>query len=337
MILLIPVDQSTSCCDAVFRVVNRAYLSGMILCGFSALLLLGCLPIHAAFADPGVAPLRIAFWNIQWFPGKRPDATHWEEKDHAPLVQKVVKEISPDILGMGEIRNEDAAKVAIATLEGMNIDICSRFLLNDGTIGTQQVALTSRLKPVSAWSESWQQRSGITIPRGFSFAAYPMGSDSIVLVYGVHFKSNRGEMQQNVPAREASSRQLLAHAEKMEEIYAKAYKNVAVVLAGDFNTSLDDPRFGSERTLRDLQKAGFTWAWEKIPVAERTTLPSQPQMDPKFSPYPPASFDHIFVKGAEIVRCEAFPSSPLASDHRPVVADLLIPITPVTSSSEVAE
>ena len=309
----------------------------MILCGFSVLLLLGCLPIHAASADPGVAQLRIAFWNVEWFPGKRPDPTHWEEKDHVPLVQKVVNELSPDILGMGEIRNEDAARIAISTLEGTNVDICSRFRLDDGTIGPQQIALASRLTPVSAWSEPWEQRSGLAIPRGFSFAAYPMGSDSVVLVYGVHFKSNRGEMQKNVPAREASSRQLLAHAEKMEEIYAKAYKNVAVVFAGDFNTSLDDPRFDSERTLRDFKKAGFTWAWEKIPVAERTTLPSQPQMDPKFPPYPPASFDHIFVKGAQIVRCEAFPSSPLASDHRPVVADLLIPITPVASSSEVTE
>lgn len=279
----------------------------------------------------GFEPLRVAFWNVEWFPGKRPDPTVWEEKGHVPLVQTVVENLDPDILGMVEIRNEDAAKLGTETVDGLHVDICSRFRNADQTMGRQQIAIASKLTPVSAWSEAWQERSGVSLPRGFSFAAYPMGANTVVLVYTLHYKSNRGEIQQNIPAREASTKQLLAHAKQMEEIYGQAYKHVVVILGGDFNTSLDDTRFSRERSLRDLQKAGFTWTWEKTPKAERTTLPSQPQMDPSRPPYPDASFDHIFVKGARILGMEAPKTDPIASDHRPVVAELLIPVQPATA------
>jgi endonuclease/exonuclease/phosphatase family metal-dependent hydrolase len=284
------------------------------------------IPSGTSAAAPAYEPLRIAFWNIEWFPGKRPEPTAWEEKDHTPLVQAAIKEINPDILGMVEIRNEEAAKLAVSVIDGMTVNVCSQFLRDDGSVGMQQLAIASRLNPVSAWAEAWVPRSGLKLPRGFSFAAYPVGQDTVVLVYVVHFKSNRGEIQQNIPAREASTKQLLAHVKEMQEIYQSAYAHVTTVLAGDFNTSLDDERFRREHSLRNIKKAGFTWAWEKTPVSQRITLPSQPQMDPSREPFPPASFDHIFIQGANIVKMEAPETSPLASDHRPVVIDLLIPV-----------
>lgn len=288
-------------------------------------------PMVAQSADAAFEPVRVAFWNIEWFPGKRPEPTQWEENDHVPLVQQEIKTLAPDILGMVEIRDEPSAARAVSVIDEMKVDVCSRFLSDDGTVGMQQLAIASRLNPVSAWAEPWEPRSGIKLPRGFSFAAYPVGTDSVLLVYVVHFKSNRGEIQQNVPARQASTKQLLAHAKEMQKIYQASYAHVATILGGDFNTSLDDDRFRHERTLRDIRNAGFTWAWEKTPVDERTTLPAQPQMDPNRVPFPPASFDHIFTKGVKIVHMEAPATSPLASDHRPVVADLLVPVRPVAT------
>lgn len=307
-----------------FGIISTALLAGLYSIGAAG----SALAAEKQTETPGFAPLRVAAWNIEWFPGKRPEPTHWEEKDHIPLVQAEVAAMAPDILGMVEIRNEDAARVAVATVPGLKVDVCSRFVRSSGEIGMQQGAIASNIHPVSAWSEAWEPRASIELTRGFTFAAYPVGPDSIVLFYVVHLKSNRGEIQLNIPARETSTKQLLAHANEMEKIYGKAYRHVVVVLAGDFNTSLDDPRFQSERTLRDIRKAGYTWTWERTPVDERITLPAQPIMDPSRPSYPGASFDHIFVRGAPIAKAFAVASSPLASDHRPVVADLLIPVSP---------
>lgn len=284
-----------------------------------------------AVEKPGV--VRLAFWNIEWFPGKRPEATRWEIADHIPLVQNVVREMNPDIMGIVEIRDEASAALAVAPLPRFSVLVCSQFPGRDGGIGFQQLAITSRFPAVSAWAEAWVSKGDVVLPRGFSFAAFPIGSDSMLLVYAVHFKSNRGDIQLNIPAREASSKQLLAHAERMEEIYGKAYKHVSTVFGGDFNTALEDERFASERTLRDLVKAGYEWGWKNVEIEKRTTLPASPQMDPARTPFPNASFDHVFVKGAKILSCEAFPSSPLASDHRPVVLTIQVPV----SAQEVVE
>ncbi len=307
-----------------FGIVRAALLAGFCGIGWAS----SAIAVETLTETPGFVPLRVAAWNIEWFPGKRPEPTHWEEKDHIPLVQAEVAAMAPDILGMIEIRNEDAARAAVATVPGLKVDVCSRFVYPSGEIGMQQGAIASHIHPVSAWSEAWEQLGNVELTRGFTFAAYPVGPDSIVLFYVVHLKSNRGDIQLNIPARETSTKQLLAHANEMEKIYGNAYRHVAVVLAGDFNTSLDDPRFQPERTLRDIQEAGYEWTWERTPVNERITLPAQPIMDPSRPSYPGASFDHIFVKGARIMKAFAVISSPLASDHRPVVADLLIPVSP---------
>jgi len=309
----------------------RCFCLGLI----AALVGFRLVPADAHAAAPTFEPLRVAFWNIEWFPGKRPDPTAWEEKDHVPLVHAMIKEINADVLGMVEIRNEEAAKLAVSVIDGMAVNVCSQFLQDDGSVGMQQLAIASRLTPVSAWAEAWVPRSGVKLPRGFSFAAYPIGPDTVVLVYVVHLKSNRGEIQQNIPAREASTKQLLAHVKNMQEIYQSGYAHVATVIGGDFNTSLDDERFRRESTLRDIKNAGFTWAWEKTPADQRMTLPSQPQMDPTREAFPPTSFDHIFVQGANIVKMEALATAPLASDHRPVVADLLIPVRPTPPAAPI--
>jgi hypothetical protein len=78
---------------------------------------------------------------------------------------------------------------------------------SSGPLSIQQIAIASKWQAESAWSESFK-RSPITPPRGFSFAAIPRG-ETMLLVYSVHFKSNRGEATGNIGKREEAARQLL--------------------------------------------------------------------------------------------------------------------------------
>ena len=67
----------------------------------------------------------------------------------------------------------------------------------------------------------------------------------MLLVYSVHFKSNRGELQIDIAKREEAARQLIAHAAEMERLYSTDAK-VVTVIAGDFDADPTDPGRGGE-------------------------------------------------------------------------------------------
>lgn len=218
---------------------------------------------------------------------------------------------------MEEVRDFTQAGVAVQPLPGFKVDVCANFPPREGQKETQQVAIASRLDPLSAWAEGWKTAGAMTPPRGFAFAAYDVGPRQFLLVYGVHFKSNRGDIRENVPMRQESMRQLIAHIKAMENAYAKL-GNITWIVGGDFNTSLDDKRFAPETTLRSLLNAGFSWTWQNVPLAQRTTLP--PDRD-----FPPACFDHIFYRGATLQKAWVAETSAQSSDHRAVVATFALP------------
>jgi endonuclease/exonuclease/phosphatase (EEP) superfamily protein YafD len=103
----------------------------------------------------------------------------------------------------------------------------------------------------------------------------------------------------------------------MQRAYGKL-GTITWIVGGDFNTSLDDKRFGNENTLRRLIDHGFAWIWQNVPVASRTTLPPG-------GGFPAACFDHIFYRGAKLRQAFVVNTSPQSSDHRAIVAtfDLL--------------
>jgi endonuclease/exonuclease/phosphatase family metal-dependent hydrolase len=121
---------------------------------------------------------------------------------------------------------------------------------SSGPLTIQQTAVASRWPADSSWSESFKPAPA-TPPRGFSFAAIRRG-DTMVLVYSVHFKSNRGELQTDIAKREEAARQLIAHTAEMERLYSTDAK-VVTVIAGDFNTDPTDPRFAEEKTFGMLR------------------------------------------------------------------------------------
>ena len=254
------------------------------------------------------------FWNIQWFPGRRPNASRAEVERQIRAVHNDVVHLTPDILGLEEVRNFEQASLAVAPLPGFKVDVCSNFPPREGQKEGQQVAIASRLQPMSAWAEAWKPGAALTPPRGFAFAAYQLSPKQILLVYAVHLKSNRGEIHEDMRIREESIHQLLSHIKTMKDAYGKAGA-LSWIVGGDFNTSPDDSRFQGERTCADLMADQFSWAWDNIPTSSRITMPPDAR-------YPAASFDQIFYRGASLAKAWVANTSPQSSDHRAVNAVL---------------
>jgi endonuclease/exonuclease/phosphatase family metal-dependent hydrolase len=200
----------------------------------------------------------------------------------------------------------DPARLTTARSEQISRDGCFR------PLSIQQIAIASRWPAESAWSESFKP-SPATPPRGFSFAAIRQG-ETVLLVYSVHFKSNRGELQIDIAKREEAARQLITHTAEMERLYSTDAK-VVTVIAGDFNTDPTDSRFAEEKTFGMLRQK-FEWAWENVPLSERVTLPANGR-------YPDASFDGFLLRGAQVLSCKAIPIQEV-SDHFPAILTIAI-------------
>jgi endonuclease/exonuclease/phosphatase (EEP) superfamily protein YafD len=258
------------------------------------------------------APLTITFWNIQWFPGRRPNASRAEENRQVRSVHADFSQLSSDIIALEEVRDWEHAALAVQSRPGFKVDVCSTFPPRQGQKEAQQVAITSRLQPLSAWSELWKPSGAIVPPRGFAFAAYEIAPRQLLLVYALHLKSNRGEIREDMRIREESIVQLIAHLKAMETAYAKL-GTLSWIVGGDFNTAPDEPRFASEKTLTALRGQNFHWCWEGVPFNSRITVPADLR-------YPAASFDQIFYRGPTLLNAWVANTSPQSSDHRAVNA-----------------
>jgi endonuclease/exonuclease/phosphatase (EEP) superfamily protein YafD len=258
--------------------------------------------------------IRVAFWNIQWFPGRHPDASPRDEQKQIAAVQRDMRAISADVFGTEEMRDYSKASLAIAPLPGFKVDVVSNFPPREGQDVGQQVAIASRFAPMSAWMEMWKPAGPLTPPRGFAFAAYEISPRHLLLVYTVHLKSNRGELVENIAIREEAMRQLTNHMAAMNDAYG-TLGALTWIVGGDFNTAPDDPRFAREKTTRFLTDNGFSWCWQNIPVANRISLPAD-----RF--YPAACFDHVFYRNAKLISARAVSTSPQSSDHHAIWAEL---------------
>lgn len=273
-----------------------------------ALLAFTCTAAESA----GQTQVKAAFWNIAWFPGKRPNAYKGEQVRQTKSVHEDIRRLNADVIGLEEMRDLESASLAVRPLAGFKVDVCSNFPPREGQDNAQQVAIASRLQPMSAWAENWKTGSAITPPRGFAFAAYEIAPKKMLLVYALHLKSNRGELVENIAIREESMRQLLAHMKDMQTAYGKL-GSLTWLVGGDFNTAPDDPRFKNEKTLPSLTSSGFKWSWDGMPLEQRVTLPPDAR-------FPAACFDHIYYRGATLRKAEVIETDDKSSDHRAVRA-----------------
>lgn len=267
-------------------------------------------------AQPPSSPASITatFWNVQWFPGRRPNASRAEENRQIRAVHGDLAQFDSDLIALEEVCDFRHAALAVKPLSGFKVDVCSDFPPREGQRETQQVAITSRLPALSAWAEEWKPGAAITPPRGFAFAAYQLPPRQVLLVYALHLKSNRGDIREDIRIREESMHQLLSHMKAMDRAYNKLGA-LTWIVGGDLNTSPEDPRFTRERTVPNLLAGGFRWAWEGIPFGSRVTVAATER-------YPPACFDHIFYRGATLTKAWLAQTARQSSDHRAVNATL---------------
>ncbi|MEK0451214.1 MAG: Endonuclease/Exonuclease/phosphatase family [Verrucomicrobiota bacterium] len=273
----------------------------------------------AAEPRPQTAPataagkkIRIVTWNLQWFPGHKPETTAEIAAKHMADAQKAVAELKPDILMLQEVRNWKSAADLCSVIPGLRPHVVSAFDESIPDARPQNQVVAANLESDSAWSAKWVG-GNYGPPRGYAFAALDAGGGRFILCWSLHLKSNRGELDENISMRAESTRQLIAHMQEMLAIYGKRGP-CAIVVAGDMNTSSDDPKFAGDPTLQGFKDAGLWWTHSGVPFASRTTIPGEGN-------YPDNCFDHIFTAGLgqPVATVKAFPG---ISDHNPVIVDI---------------
>lgn len=271
-------------------------------------------PLHAD-------ALRTVSWNIEWFPGLRPNAEIEARAAHIAAIKPELARIAPDIFLAQEITEEKAFEEILAAVPGLKLHVISDFKLEDRRGPFQQLAIASKLEAHSAWFEAFKDVESLpSLRRGFAFAALKHPDGGLIMVYSVHLRSNIGshtpEGAKNIAdTRRESIRQILAHKKEMETTRFAGEEIVGWVLGGDFNTN-HDGSFPLCTVVRDVVSAGFHNSWNATPKEQRLTWRSDP--DPAMRRFEPITFDYIFTKGFKPVQAQILDVPRALSDHYPV-------------------
>jgi len=280
------------------------------LCFLSLLVFLPAGTLKAA------APLRCVFWNLEWFPGKRPTASEKEAKDQMKDAQAVLKKLNPDIFIAAEIRDWAAFQELISVVPGLTVNAVSSFYdTTTGELSPMQVGIASKLICRGAWWENFQATMP-TMTRGFTFAALEDPAGGLIMIYGVHLKSNRGSDRpggaQNVAdMRNDQARQLLEHRKKIEVTFAEQ-GILGWIVGGDMNTNHDD-QFPLCHVVKLMTDGGFYNTWANTPKKKRLTW-----LPPSDSPFEATTFDYIFTSGLKKNDAVVINASEKISDHTPI-------------------
>ncbi len=270
-------------------------------------------------------PLKAVSWNIEWFPGLRPNASKNEAARHVKAIQPELKKMGADIFLFQEITSEKALRNVLAIIPGMKLHVISKFPDQGGRPSLQQQAIASKLEAHSAWFENFATREELpSLRRGFAFAALRHPDGGLIMTYSVHLKSNHGsetqEGEKNIAATRAESvKQILAHMEEMKQTKFANEEIVGWIIGGDFNTNHEN-RFPMCTAVADMVAAGFHNTWAQTPREERLTWRSDP--DPENRRFQPITFDYFFTQGVKPVQAKIIEVPRELSDHYPYTVEL---------------
>ncbi len=262
------------------------------------------------------APLKVIFWNLEWFPGHRPTASATEADEHMEAAQKILKTLNPDVFVGVEIRDWAAFHELVSVVPSLTVHVVSSFIDPEtGEIRPQQIAIASKLTCRAAGWEPWKSNMP-HISRGFSFVALERENGNLLLVYGNHFKSNRGDEQEVAAMRNEQAKQLIGQRAIMTQAFHN--KQIAgIILAGDFNTN-HDGQFPACKVVEEITVAGYRNTWADTPQEERLTWRSRPK-----STFKPTTFDYFFTYGLGDLAAELIDTPEEISDHRAI--SLMVP------------
>ena len=262
--------------------------------------------------------LTVVAWNLEWFPGRKPEPKPEAEAQQLAACREALRKLNPDILIVEELRNWQAFEDLVSAVPGLRVNVVSAFRdTTSGTITRQQVGIASKLKAVAAWSEAWQP-AFTNLSRGFSFAALQdPASGELIMVYGLHLKSNRVKLEQeesledqlNANIRNESVTQLLKHMQDMERVF-EGRTIRGWIAGGDLNTN-HDGQFGDQVVSR-LVESGFWNSWSTVPKEERLTWHGN-------GFHEPTTFDYLFTRGLGSPVASTPKQSEETSDHGPVL------------------
>lgn len=254
--------------------------------------------------------ITILNWNIEWFPGGKPNPTKKEVEDQINSVKEFIKDLNPDIIMAQEIRDWESFDTICAGVENMKPLAVSAFAREEN-YWPQQLAIGSRLKTMAAWSEPWKQGEKYLPRRGFTVAALRLpNTNYMLLVYTLHLKSNRvnekSSPEHNQGTRKESVEQLIRHVEYAE---SKLFKGLiaGVIVGGDFNSN--DYELSSDRVIKTMENAGFHNTWKDVARENRITWMGN-------STHKPNCFDFIFTKNLGKSTTKLLLTPKEVSDHR---------------------
>ncbi|NJK90618.1 MAG: hypothetical protein HC904_01575 [Blastochloris sp.] len=288
--------------------------------------------------------IRIATWNIEWFPAGQRKSAKENVQWQIAAVAALIKEFKPDILLTQETRNLGAlislnnnlAADAFPFLASSWFnDENQERLLNDKI--QQQTGILSRPPWQEVWEVDFAPLSGEDRPtRGWLAARYLIGNLQFV-IYNGHTKSNFGAeddqaRQKNYAKRLAAIRELKRDLDRLK---LDPYRD-KILVCGDFNTDYFAKEFEDEETFKELQRLGFYQSFGSQPRDQIITLPAR-----EGEPYPDGTFDYIWFSsgwGDPIPQAQILPKGAskrkevfggdepgLASDHYPVFVDITLP------------
>jgi endonuclease/exonuclease/phosphatase family metal-dependent hydrolase len=240
-----------------------------------------------ALERPGRLPESVATWNLQWFPGNRPEPTDSGRRWHEREVARVIRELGADLLLVQEVVDREALGRMAKEYPWRVLSNFQRAGDEDADLPVQNVAILSKVPIRESWEVGFH-----SLPltpdrpvRGFLGARLGTKKRGMT-VYTLHLKSNRG-------GREAAAKRRQKAIEYLRKDWVLRGLDPgkdAILVAGDFNCSLRNPEFADEKTIRGLLGEGWTSATENIPWPQAATVRPDPN-----GRYPTTDFDHILL------------------------------------------
>lgn len=263
-------------------------------------------------------------WNMEWFPTGKDDQYKAKADERIKTAGEMLRDATKtlqenstaydQIFFLQEINGSATCNKLKSYLNSPKLQIASisSFYRGKNQKDKQQMAILTTLPVLEKSYTRWRNEDGIKPPRGFTYALLD-NKDSYIACFCLHLKANGADEELSLvkQQRETSSRQLL---DKIKEVKAShTNRTVRVIIAGDFNTNVDDKKFLQEDTLRSLYAAHYRSCFRDLKPKDRVTHPGRGR-------YSDATFDYILYKDFPTdPQTKIFPGAAI-SDHNIVGA-----------------
>ena len=272
------------------------------------------------------APVRVLTWDLQPREAASDSATMMAD------AARVIKDLNPDVIVLQSVPDLQSCEELVRSLKPGDYQVAVLSSFPDQLTGgsnRRQVAILSRGKASNPdWGPWSGENQAAPAPGGYASAIIHLDSRTLG-VFAVQLSDaappdaaarNNAAGQS---AREDATRQLVRQIDSLRDLSNGVQ---ALVVAGDFNTTPDDPALSRELTLTRLERAGFANAFGTLSSTRRVTLPGDGNR-------PDATVDYIFTRDAgQITGIQTVPGT--LALHRPVVGDLEVgPLAAQTTAS----